>query len=424
MASSPAAAVLDHFRDLPTDLRDPLAGALEGELSVDAACGPGTAVSELVEALSGVPDPRCARGVRHDVLVILVITACAVLSGARSYAAISEWAAELGRHVLARLDRVGPTPCESTLRRCLQAIDPPALEAALSGWLAGRLRLPAARADRDALGPVAGRRAVIAVDGKTLRGSAARATPTQVATASTGGGRVALVAALDQVSGILLSEVPVAETGGEVAAARTLLADLHARGLLTGAVVTGDAAYTQREHAEQLFQAGAHYLFTVKANQPTLLARCKALPWTDVPDGARVRGRGHGRVETCTIRVLALDPCPDVGQPQGRGKVVTRALGLGGCHREGTATRRSAPSSRRPTNRRVALTWAGGERSTCRFEPSSILQRRGKGAGGDHRRSKADSDFASALGRHPAESGDELDISPGSTLTVGGSVAQ
>jgi hypothetical protein len=73
---------------------------------------------------------------------------------------------------------------------------------------------------------------------------------------------------------------------------------------------------------------------------------------------------------------------------QGRGKVVRRAPGLGGCHRERAAARRPAPSSRQRTNRRVALTSAGGEHSLCRSEPLRILQSLGEGAGRDHRRSE------------------------------------
>lgn len=65
---------------------------------------------------------------------MLVIAACAVLSGARSYAAISEWADHLGHHMLARLGTPAPAPCESTLRRLLQAVDAPALEAAIGAW--------------------------------------------------------------------------------------------------------------------------------------------------------------------------------------------------------------------------------------------------------------------------------------------------
>ena len=44
------------------------------------------------------------------------------------------------------------------------------------------------------------------------------------------------------------------------------------------------------------------YRFTVKANQPTLLARCASLPWHRVPVGDRTRNRGHGRVELRTSR--------------------------------------------------------------------------------------------------------------------------
>ena len=39
------------------------------------------------EALSQVPDPRKARGVRHGVLAVLLLGVCAVLSGARSFTA-------------------------------------------------------------------------------------------------------------------------------------------------------------------------------------------------------------------------------------------------------------------------------------------------------------------------------------------------
>src|SRR5947208_12446978 len=74
---------------------------------------------------------------------------------------------------------------------------------------------------------------VIALDGKTLRGSAPRATPEQAATAAHGGGRSHLVAACDHASGVALGQVacsPEAGTGGEVAAALALAAALDERG--------------------------------------------------------------------------------------------------------------------------------------------------------------------------------------------------
>jgi hypothetical protein len=50
---------------------------------------------------------------------------------------------------------------------------------------------------------------------------------------------------------------------------------------------------------------------TIKANQPRLLARVRALPWADIGIATRERARGHGRVETRTISVVNLHPCPD-----------------------------------------------------------------------------------------------------------------
>jgi DDE_Tnp_1-associated len=45
---------------------------------------------DLLAALRGVTDPRCRRGVRHQLIAVLGTAVCAVLAGARSYAAIAE----------------------------------------------------------------------------------------------------------------------------------------------------------------------------------------------------------------------------------------------------------------------------------------------------------------------------------------------
>ena len=59
---------------------------------------------------------------------------------------------------------------------------------------------------------------------------------------------------------------------------------------LAGAVVTADALHAQRAHAEYLAgQRGAHYLITVKRNQPGLHAQLAGLPGGTSPSPA---GRG------------------------------------------------------------------------------------------------------------------------------------
>ena len=44
--------------------------------------------------LAKVTDPRHRRGVRYRLAVILGLAVCAVLTGARSFTAVAEWAAD------------------------------------------------------------------------------------------------------------------------------------------------------------------------------------------------------------------------------------------------------------------------------------------------------------------------------------------
>ena len=72
-------------------------------------------------------------------------------------------------------------------------------------------------------------------------------------------------------------------------------------------MVTTDALQTHPEAAEFLVaNKQAHYLFVVKANQPTLLDRCQRLPWLRVPELDRTRDRGHGRVELRTLKAVSV----------------------------------------------------------------------------------------------------------------------
>ena len=113
------------------------------------------------------------------------------------------------------------------------------------------------------------RRRVIALDGKTVRG--ARTRPD--------GEAPHLVAAFDHIAGAVLGQVAVEAKNYEIPAVRTLLEQLN----LDGAVVTFDAMHTQTDTATAITGAGGDYVFTVKANMPTLHQKLKKLPWKDMP---------------------------------------------------------------------------------------------------------------------------------------------
>lgn len=138
----------------PSSLIDPAIGHLAEPAADTAGDPPG-----MLTVLAGMTDPRCRRGVRHKLLVILGLAVCAVLAGARSFTAIAEWAADADQETLARLGVTGAVPSESTFRRTLQRLDADAFDELAGTWAAQRTA-PGHRTRR-----------VIAVDGKTLRGS-------------------------------------------------------------------------------------------------------------------------------------------------------------------------------------------------------------------------------------------------------------
>src|SRR5437763_5225126 len=217
---------------------DPAIGHL-----ADLAEGGGEGPPGLLAVLARVADPRHRRGVRHRLAVILGLAVCAVLAGARSFTAIAEWAAGAGRQTLARLGATGAVPSESTFRRTLQRLDADAFDA-----LAGRRA-----AQRAVPGP--GQRRVIAVDGKTLRGPNDGQQPGHH-----------LLAALAHARGVVLGQIEVAAKTNEIPLFTTLLDPLR----IQDAVIPADPLHAQREHARHLARRAAHYVITVKPNQPGL----------------------------------------------------------------------------------------------------------------------------------------------------------
>ena len=115
----------------------------------------------LLDYLALLKDSRKKRGVRHSQISILAVAICALLSGARCFIAIGEWAASLNQEMLKRLgcrynerlEKFVP-PSEKTLRLTLKRVDGDGVDDIIGQWLQSQSQ------DR-----------AVAVDGKTLRGS-------------------------------------------------------------------------------------------------------------------------------------------------------------------------------------------------------------------------------------------------------------
>ena len=197
----------------------------------------------LIEVLRELPDPRHRRGRRHSAVSVMAIAVCAVLSGARSIAAISQWARDQSSPTLRRLCCFnGKCPSYSTLSRLLASIDAVALDRAAGEWVLRHQETLQGQG--------------LALDGKTLRGSA-----------DAGAMAVHLVSAVLHADGTVVAQTRVPDKTNEIKSVRPLLDGRQVQ----GAVITGDAIFTQHEIAKYIVEEKqADYLFVVKDNQPTL----------------------------------------------------------------------------------------------------------------------------------------------------------
>lgn len=179
--------------------------------------------SRLVTALGDVPDPRRAQGKRYPLPYLLLFTVLALMSGARSYRGIITFLEErrelLNQHFGVALKRA---PVVNTLRTVLQSLDAEALERAFRHHA------------RDLLSVVeADGRPVIALDGKTLRGSFDHINDKKAAQTLT---------AFASSSAILLAHTPIDEKSNEIPAAQQMIGELG----LTGVIFTADAMHCQK----------------------------------------------------------------------------------------------------------------------------------------------------------------------------------
>lgn len=202
------------------------------------------AAGSLLPLLAAIPDPRGRKGRRHPLAAMLAAIVCAVLTGARGYRAIAEWARNQDTGVRQVLGFWRKPPCANSFRNLLLALPPEILEEALRNWVNAVLGEPAPDELR-----------ATALDGKTL-----------CHTLTAHQRNVQLLAFLDQQTGGVLGQQAVDPTTNEAKAAVEFLKTL----LLKGRLITGDAAYCQRELCQQIVDSGGDYLFVVKQNQPDL----------------------------------------------------------------------------------------------------------------------------------------------------------
>ncbi|MGI8493166.1 MAG: ISAs1 family transposase, partial [Acidimicrobiales bacterium] len=161
----------------------------------------------LMSFLAEVPHPRGGPGKRHPLVAMLTHACCAMLCGARGYAAIAQWGRDQPIEFMHRIGYRRTPASYGALQSLLSRLDAQALEAALARWVAHLLGEPAVAELRG-----------LALDGKTSRGSLTAL-----------GAAVHLLAAMDQRTGCVLRQTRVDAKTNEHKAALELLKDLTLR---------------------------------------------------------------------------------------------------------------------------------------------------------------------------------------------------
>jgi hypothetical protein len=179
--------------------------------------------SRLLAALNDVPDPRRAQGKRYPLPYLLLFTVLALLSGARSYRGVitflQQRRAVLNEYVGTDLKRA---PAVNTLRAVLQALDSEILEQAFRSHARGLLEQIEASEPR-----------LIALDGKTLRGSCDHLNDKKAAQVLT---------AFASDAALVLAHCQIAEKSNEIPAGQMMITELG----LTGVIITADAIHCQK----------------------------------------------------------------------------------------------------------------------------------------------------------------------------------
>jgi predicted transposase YbfD/YdcC len=230
-------------------------------------------VNKRLEAMfNGIEDPRVDRTRKHPLETILYIVLCGTLAGISSWTGFEDYA-EAHEEALAKLiDLSAGIPSHDTIGRVIEALDVESFS----------------RCFREFANQIVEKaKGIIAIDGKTMRGSfdvrkniSARH----------------IVSAWSDCCKVVLAQVKVHDKSNEITAIPELLdlLDLH------GQVVTIDAMGCQREICEVILNKSGDYVISLKGNQGNLHKDID-LFFTDkafIPTHEWEEwDKGHGRIE-------------------------------------------------------------------------------------------------------------------------------
>src|ERR1700693_3916791 len=203
----------------------------------------GASVTALAEHFAALADPRVERTKVHALLTIVTIAICAVVCGAETWNEIEEFGTAKAAWLGTFLDLTDGVPSHDPFNRVFAALDPEQVRACFLHWMQAVASVLPAQ--------------VIALDGKTVRGSRDR---------GSGKRAIHMVSAWATATRLVLAQTKVEAKSNAITARPEVLQQLA----LSGCLVTIDAMGCQRSIAQQIVDQEADYVLALKGNQGTL----------------------------------------------------------------------------------------------------------------------------------------------------------
>lgn len=238
----------------------------------------------LLDYFADLEDPRVDRTKEHPLINVVFIAVCAVIAGGEGWSDMETFGQSKRRWLARFLDVSKGTPSDDTFRRVISRLDPRAFEDRFRRWTAAVVQRAGDVGEEEVEGEH------IALDGKTLRGSADRDRE-RVRRTGEAKAPIQLVSAWAKEKRLTLAQETVEEGTNEISALPDVLEALE----LSGALVTIDAIGTQKEIAEQIETQEGEYVLALirpgaKEQPPTALRRCEVV----FRRCSRPRPPGHG----------------------------------------------------------------------------------------------------------------------------------
>ena len=241
-------------------------------------------------------DPRVNRTKKHLLSDIIAISICAVIAGCEHWEEIEDFGNDHKTWFDKFLILENGIPSHDTFSRVFSILDSKTFQEACMNWLTMIYELLP--------------EGIIAIDGKTIRGSARK---------QSGLKGLHIINAWSCANSINLCQLKVADKSNEITAVPEVLKLLE----LNGAIVTMDAIGCQKDSIKQICESGADYVVALKGNQGLLFDAAtetfdainqgsKALKVTTAIDDIDCE---HGRIEQREIDIVDASELESVISP-------------------------------------------------------------------------------------------------------------